>query len=120
MSRNALCGFFAVAGEHNSLFCAALLQAFNGFCGIRLNNVGNNYAAGVFSVNGSINNRSLVVLLPDRNALSIHQPDIAGKDLLSVNNRRNTAARNFMNIRNPFPVRLRCTGLFQAFAYGMA
>ncbi len=104
---NGFRGFAFIAGEHDGLGDAALLQLANGLGGVFLHGVGDDDMTGICSVNRGVDDRPLDLAFVDvGNVVFVHQARVAGENLFPINDGADAAAGELFHLFNAAVVKL--------------
>ena len=84
LCRDSLCHRLCVAGEHDGLADAGLLEALDGLCAVGLHHVGDEQIARILAVDGHMDDGAGLGDIGDGEAQLCHQAGITGSDRLAV------------------------------------
>ena len=108
-----------IAGEHDGLFHARLLQGGNGLLGVGLHHIGNDDVAGVLTVDGQMDDGADAMAVVPRNAQSVHELAVAHGYVGAVHLGGDAIAADLLHVRDTVAVDLAAVGPLEALADGM-
>ena len=119
LRRHRVRHLFGVAGEHDGLFHAGLMQRLDGLLRVGLHHVGDNDVSGVLPVHRHVDDGTHAVTVVIRDAQLLHKLAVARRHRMTVHHRRDAVAAELLNVRHTAAVDGLAVGALEALADGM-
>ena len=119
LRRHRVGHLFGVAGKHDGLFHAGLMQRLDGLLRVGLHHVGDNDVSGVLPVHRHVDDGTHAVTVVIRDAQMLHELAVARRHWMTVHHRRDAVAAELLNVRHTAAVDGLAVGALEALTDGM-